>query len=181
MRPTSHSDAAPQADPNLLTRSQFAAANNWSKSYVTKLGNEGRLVLTEDSKLVKVKESLALIAATTGAPERAAPQVQAAAPPVVRVDRDRKEFYDAENARVDFEERIGKLMVRAEVLAVVADVAVTLRSRLETWPHRLAPQLAALGGDEAAIRAVLTEHVQTALGGMADRFNRLAAQPGTEG
>lgn len=168
-------------DPNLLTRSQFAAANDWNKSYVTKLGKAGRLVLTDDGELVKVKESLALIAATTGAPERAAPQVQAAAPPVVRIDRDRKEFYDAENARLDLEQRTGKLMVRADVLAVVADVAVTLRSRLETWPHRLAPQLAALGGDEAAIRAVLAEHVQTALASMSDRFNRLAAQPGTEG
>jgi hypothetical protein len=160
------------ADTNIVRKSEFAAANDWRRSYVSKLANEGRLVLTEDGR-VKVKESLALIAATTGAPERAsAPAVQ----PQFRLDRDRKEFYDAENARLDLEERVGQLMNRAEVLSVVADAAVSLRARIETWPDRLAPQLAALGSDEGRIRALLADHVHTALTDLSQRFAKLAQQ-----
>lgn len=159
------------ADPNLQTRSAFAAANNWSKSYVSKLGAEGRLVLTDDGKLVRVRESLDRIAATTGAPERAsAPAV----PPQFRVDRDRKEFYDAENARLDLEARMGKLLARADVMSVMSDAAVTLRTRLEGWPPRLAPQLAALGGNEQRIKAVLAEHIELALADLSQRFAKLA-------
>ncbi len=154
-----------------VTRTEFAALQGWSKSYVSKLGSEGRLVLTEDGKLVKVAESLARIAATTGAPERAsAPAVS----PQYRGDRDRREFYDAENARLDLERRLGKLVDKADVLAVVADAAVQLRTRLEALPPRLAPQIAALGGNEQRVRLMLTDELERLLADMAHRFGKLA-------
>jgi hypothetical protein len=165
--------AAPagRPDPNIVSKSAFATANGWSKSYVSKLNAEGRLVLTDDEK-VMARESLARIAQTTGAPERASAPV---VPPQFRADRDRREFYDAENARLDLEERTGKLMSRAEVVGVVADVSVSLRARLEAWPDRLAPQIAALGGNESRIRALLAEHVALSLGEMSRGFAKLAA------
>lgn len=160
-----------------VTRSEFARLQGWSKSYVSKLGSEGRLVLTEDGKLVQVAETLALIAKTTGAPERAsAPAVS----PQYRGDRDRREFYDAENARLDLEKRLGKLVERSDVLAVVADAAVQLRTRLEALPPRLAPQLAALAGNEQRVRLMLADEIERLLSDMAHRFGKLA-EMGSDG
>lgn len=49
-----------------LTFSEFAQLRQCSNSYVTKLKDQGRLVLTADGKKIKVKETLALIEQTAG-------------------------------------------------------------------------------------------------------------------
>lgn len=159
----------PGDDPNIVTKAEFARRNSWSKSYVTKLKDDGRLVLTEDGRVL-VAESLARIAASAQAPERASPP---AVSPTFRADRDRKEFYDAENARLDLEQRLGRTLATRDVRAVCANAAVTLRSRLEGWPARLAPHIAALGGDEARIRTLLAEHIEQALGELSRGFAKL--------
>lgn len=158
--------------PATLTRSEFAAHNGWAKSYVTKLGHEGRLVLTSDGKRVLVAESLAKIAEGTTAMARAS---EPAVPAAVRVDRDRKEFYDAENARLDLEERTGKLMRADDVLDIVANVAATLRTRLESRSAIVAPQLAALAGDEARITTVLADHDRATLAEVSRLFAKLSS------
>lgn len=163
-------DPAAQLDPNAITRSEFAELNGCSKSYVTKLGGEGRLVLTEDGKRVLVAESLARIAETTRATERASVPALA---PVVRADRDRKDFYDAENARLDLEGRLGRLMDRGEGVAVAADAGTYLRATLEAWCDVLTPDLAATGGDEARIRAVLRDRCREVLGEFSRRMAKL--------
>lgn len=175
--PTSPSDADESADPNIVTKSAFAAANGWGRSYVSNLAAEGRLVLTDDGKRVLARESLARIAATTGAPERASPP---AVQPQFRADRDRKEFYDAEHSRLDLEARTGKLLNRADVISVVSNAAVGLRAALESWPPRLAPQIAALGGNEARIMALLADHIETALTDMSQRLAKLDKLHGGE-
>lgn len=159
-------------DANIVSKSEFAKQNGWAKSYVSKLVGEGRLVLTEDGK-VMVAESLERIQATTNATDRAsAPAV----PPAVRVDRDRKEFYDAENARLDLEERTGRLLAAQDVVGTLADAAAMIRATLEAWPDDLAPDLAALGGDEARIRAHLLNATEVILTELATRFGKLASQ-----
>ncbi len=167
--------AAVAAAPAACNQAEFARLNGWGKSYVTKLKLEGRLVFTAEG-LVDVAASLAKIQQGTGAPERAsAPAVSASA----RSDRDRQAFYDAEKSRLDLEERVGKLLCRDQVLSAMADAAVTLRFALEAWPDRLAPQIAALGTDEARIRAHLAEHVETALAELAHQFSAVAALAAT--
>lgn len=157
-------------DPNLASKSEFARLNGWSKSYVSKLAGEGRLVVTEDGRQVLVAESLARIAETTRATERASPP---ALTPVVRADRDRKDFYDAENARLDLAERVGKLMDRAEALSVASDVGTYLRTTLESWCDVLTPDLAAAGGDEPMIRAMLRDRCRELLGEFSRRMAKL--------
>lgn len=49
-----------------LTFSEFAQLRQYSNSYVTKLKDQGRLVLTADGKRIKVRETLALIEQTAG-------------------------------------------------------------------------------------------------------------------
>lgn len=50
--------------PEVLTLKEFAALARIQQSYCTQLKREGRLVLTDDGKLVRVAESLARIEAT---------------------------------------------------------------------------------------------------------------------
>lgn len=158
--------------PAILSKSAFAKANGWGKSYVSNLGKANRLVLTADGQ-VMVAESLALIASTTGATERASPPALA---PQNRADRDRKDFYDAENARLDLEERTRKLMKAEDVVAAIANIATTLRTRLEARATILAPQLAALDGNEPRIRTVLADSDRQTLAELSRQFAKLSEQ-----
>ena len=166
--------AAEPADPNLRTRAEFAADQGWGKSYVTKLGHEGRLVLTDDGKHVRVAETLQRIAESTGAPERAsAPvvsselqQLQAAEK---RLDIQRKQREEATE--------LGRLLLATEVAAAISQVASQVRGRLENLPDQLAPQLAACGGDEARIRNVLQRQVDGLLSELHRGLEKLAQTP----
>lgn len=168
--------APPPLERVTCTQAEFARMQGWGRSYVTKLKLEGRLVM--DGELVDVAASIARIQATT---ERR----DIASPPAVshsaRSDRDRQAFYDAERSRLDLEERVGRLLARDDMLAVLNDAAVTLRSALETWPERLSPALATLAGDEARMRAHLAEHVEAALAEVSRRFGDLAAEAHAKG
>lgn len=158
--------------PQILTKSEFAKSMGWAASYVSKLAGQERLVLTDDGK-VKVAESKALIAQTTHAPGRASKAAQT----VVGGDsRDRKAFYEAESARLDLEERIGKLLDRGEVVGVVAEVATMLRQTLTSRSAMMAPQLAAAGGDEARIKTLLLEHDEQTLAEVSRRFAKLSEE-----
>lgn len=52
--------------PEIITFTEFARLQGVRPSYVTKLKDHGRLVLTEDGKRVRVAESIALIEQTAG-------------------------------------------------------------------------------------------------------------------
>lgn len=145
------------------TQADFARQIGVARSYVTALKKSGRLVL-DDQGRVLVEESKASIARSNGAPERAA-----VVEPSFGDARERKEHYSAELSRLEYEERCGKLMVASEVIGVVAGAAVTLRTRLESFPDLLAPQLAAIA-DEQQIRAMLADQVEILLGELAEKF-----------
>lgn len=155
--------------PKLLTRSQFAAFIEVSKSYVTKLGNQGRLVLAEDGR-VMVPETLALLRSTTAAPERAN---DAAQTPEYQDWRERKEKAQAEMVEMDVAQRRGQLMDAAEVRAAAVAAVTAIRTRLEMLPDQLAPVLAA-SSDEQRIRAVLAGEIEAALADMAHAFAKMS-------
>jgi hypothetical protein len=72
-------------DPQpFLSRKDFAALKGWSKSYVTKLGQQRRLVLSDDGKLVDVAATNELLAQANDPGKAHVVQRHAAA----RVDRD---------------------------------------------------------------------------------------------
>lgn len=154
-----------------VTKSEFARQIGVAKSYISKLAASDRLVLTADG-LVDVDASKRRIQETSGAPERAAVTT-----PAFSDARDKKEHYQAEMARLDYEVRCGTLMDAAEVRAAVANAATTLRTRLELLPDQLAPQLAAQH-DESAVRAMLANEVESLLSDLSHHFgaaNRSAA------
>lgn len=154
------------------TQSEFAAANGWSKSYVTKLKQEGRLVLTP-AGLVDFPASLDSIKATSGAPERAAPAVQGKP---YSDSQDRERFYSAELKRLELEKETKKLRSADEVASAIDDAGTLIRTTVEGWRDRLPPQLAALGADEGRIAAFMRSECDHLLKRLSEKFAAMAAE-----
>lgn len=149
-----------------LTKSEFAARRGWSKSYVSKLASQDRLVLTADGK-VDVEATEALLAESAD-PSKAAvaarheenrverdvrshlqpggdtpavqPQVQ---PPGKGPDfqkaRAHREYFLAQLAEAEFNKVQGNLVERKSV----EDAAFAAGRTLRDLVFGLAPQLAA--------------------------------------
>lgn len=157
--------------PSVLTKTAFAAHLGVAKSYVSKLGNTGRLVLTSDG-LVDVVESLAKIKSTNGAPERS-PDVMV--PAQFADQRDRGDRLRNELLEMEVGERRGTLLRADDVRAFVVAAGTMLRGRLEALPDQLGPQLAAVI-DEQQVRNMLAAEVEIVLQELAHQFGRVGQE-----
>lgn len=185
--------------PATLTQRQFADHIGCRPSYVTKLKQEGRLVLTDDGRLVRVAESVARIEATRDPAKRAVAErhadergaalavgegaaagAAAAEDPAILANPDyqaaraKREHFAAEREEMRYRQEAGELMVAAEVEGAVASILTELRTRLEALPDVLGPQLAPVT-DETQIRARLADEIEIALGEVARRFGEITA------
>lgn len=160
-------EAVAESPPKFVTRSEFARLRGYAASYVNKLMRAGRLVLSADTMMVDVEASIARIDATA---ERPVAHVS------TRTDRARKDFYDAEVARLDLEERVGKLMRAEDVLGAIADAGAMFAARLAEMPDQLAPHLAAMGADEARIRSALATALDGARADMAAKLRGIGSE-----
>lgn len=189
--------------PETASLKEFARLLGGVKpGYVSQLKRDGRLVMAEDGKRVRVAESLQLIQDTRdpakiGAARRhaAARAAEPDAPPAATPETDdpaddaldglgrtfhearaRREHYQALEAKRAYEVAIGKVVDAREVANVVSSAAVTLRTRLESLPDLLAPQLVGLQ-DEGRARALLAEAIEHALDEASRQFSALAKAP----
>ena len=162
------------ATPTHGNQVEFARANGWAKSYVTKLKDEGRLVFSADGQ-VDFAASLARIKASTGAPERAAAPVQGKA---YSDSQDRERFYSAELKRLELGRETKRLREADEVASAAADAGVLMRATVEGWRDRMPPQLAALGGDEQRIATFLAAECEHLLKRVAEKLAALAIDEG---
>lgn len=180
------------SDSSEVSRSEFARLRGIKPSYVTQLAREGRLVLSDDGRRVKVSESIARIEATRDPSKQAVADRHAAAraqrepkvdapenieviDPSYQNARAKREHFAAEREELRYRQEAGELMVAAEVEGALADVLTVLRNKLETWPDTLAPQLAPIA-DEQQIRARLADEVEIALADVASRFGEMGKQ-----
>ena len=149
-----------------LTKSEFAARHGWSKSYVSKLAKQERLVLTDDGKVDA--EATELLLAESADPSKAAvaarheesrverdvrSQLQPAHGPVPVLQPDaapsgaynfqkakaHREYYLAQLAEAEFNKVQGNLVERQ----AVEDAAYSAGRMLRDQFLGLAPQLAA--------------------------------------
>lgn len=81
------------------------------------------------------------------------------------------EYWAAEREHASFQKEAGELMERSAVTACFAEAGTILRSKLESWQATLPPQLA--GREEAAIRTVLADQVESLLLDLVGTFNHL--------
>lgn len=180
----------------------FAGLLGCSPGYVTELRKRGRLVLTPDGRKVYVAASRKRIEETASPDKAAVAQrharargsaLGATAAPAAPVaahglpvaagsdaDGDKyqraraaREQYAAASAKLDYEERIGKLVSAAEVAAVAAEVGAAVRRRLESIPHTISAQVEER--DRARIHALLTDHCEQVLTDLERTFKRAPA------
>lgn len=150
-----------------VSQAEFARIMGCARSWVTSLKTQGRLVLTDDGRVL-VEASKARIAGSNGADERAAITT-----PAIKDARERREHIEAQLKQMDLDERMAKLMPTDQVISAVSSAAVTLRTRLESLPDVLAPQLAAMG-NEQEIRAFLAEEIEGLLAELSAGFEAAA-------
>ncbi len=87
------------------------------------------------------------------------------------------ESYKAENARLDLEERLGRLADRDETRRLTMDVFRVLRDRLLSIPARLQDRLAA-AKDPTALRILLHDAIRDELDSLASKLDALEAGGG---
>jgi phage terminase Nu1 subunit (DNA packaging protein) len=160
------------------TKSEFAALLGKDKSYVTRLGQAGRLVIVGEGKGAKVdvEASKALLAESADPSRSGSDEIkpQAPAKPVhssYNDARTRNELAKAQTAELDLAVKQGKLVDAEEARLFAADLAATFRGALEILPDRLAPELVPLNETET-IRAVLVESFEQVLTDLADKINK---------
>jgi len=89
-----------------------------------------------------------------------------------QASRTRREAAAAELAEINLAERASQLMEAAAVRAVLARLAAVIRSELAPLPARLALEIAAVRGDEAAIADTLARGIHDALVDVADHMEQ---------
>lgn len=183
-----------------VNQSEFAALQGFSVGYVTKLKQQGRLVLTREGK-VDVEASVKRIRETEDpnrSDVRARWRAQRATPadPGVTADlsppeptsglvgaversgqtyqvaRAMKERFLALQAKADYEKVIGELVPAGEVRLAGLNLGTFLRTQLEGLPDRLASELAALS-EPAAVHARLVEQIEDLLRQVAEGIEQL--------
>jgi len=181
--------------PQAVTQAEFARLLGCGRSYVTALKKADRLVINAIGNVL-VEESRQRIAETAdpnrndvadrwaalrGKPLAEEPEEEADAAKGghdYQASRAKKEHYMAEQARIEFERGIGKVVEKSEVEGAIADVVTAFRQRLENLPHRIAPEI--VGKDLDAIRATLKQEVFGALAEMEREFSKHIEQMGSE-
>ena len=180
-----------------VTQAEFARQIGVARSYVTALKKADRLVLNAIGNVL-VEESKKRIAETAD-PNRddvSARHAVARGDSTVNPEnkpktedetpgghdyhkaRAQKEHYFAEQARIDYERAIGKLIEKADAAAAIEDVTSVIRQALENMPPRTAPEL--VGKDLDAIRATLKQEIHNALADMEREFSKRIEQMGSE-
>lgn len=152
----------------VMKKSEFADSQGWSRPYVSKLASQGRLVLTEDGKLVDVEATLALLGETSdpskaGVAERhqrdraekgvhslVSPLAPPSSPGSIGAGdnyqkaRAHRETYLALLAEDEFLKGRGELVERKAVDLAAFNTARTLRDLILGLPPKAAGELVAI-------------------------------------
>ena len=176
----------------VISKTAFAARRGWAKSYVSKLANQDRLVLTEDGK-VELEATEALLAESAD-PSKAAvtarhqqdriqrgvrsqlspvvePTFTAAPQPAIspasklpdfQKARAHREYYLAQLAEAEFHKVQGSQVQLEAVKTGAFNAGRLLRDQLLGMPPQLAPELAAMT-DPWEIERRLTDAIRASL------------------
>lgn len=164
---------------DLVTRAAFAKLIGKSAPYVTKLGQDGRLVLNGSgpNAKVRVSESIRRIEQTGGgrpdvaarfAHERSSRGSAASAIDSEKIGnnyqaaRAVREKYAALKSKAEYETIIGNLIPREDVDAALRFVGATVRSLMDVFPDQQAPILCAVS-DIHEVNALLSDACRNVL------------------
>ncbi|MDQ0124280.1 hypothetical protein J2W17_003228 [Pseudomonas lini] len=166
----------------ILTRTEYAASKGWSRQYVGKLVQRGRLVLTLDGKVdVEASEqyltmtsdpsrsnSLGNLPVVLNTQERepefphVSPGTISPAAPDYQKARTRLALAQAEKAESEVRKANGELVERSVVDEAAFSSGRMVRDLLLALPAKLAPELSAMG-DPWDIEKHLMQEIRSAL------------------
>lgn len=170
----------------VMTKAEFADSRGWSRPYVSKLGKQGRLVLTEDGKKVDVEATLTLLGETSDPSksgvaerhqrERAEKGVHSLVTPLAppssmptagggdsyQKARAHREHFLALLAEDEFLKGRGELVERKAVDLAAFNTARTLRDLILGLPPKVAGELIAIT-DTWEMERRLTELLRSVL------------------
>ena len=183
----------------IATLKEFSDMEGVQPSYVTKLKQQGRLVLTDDGK-VDVEASRQRIAATAD-PNRDDVRARHAAareqngggasrsasetPPPADHGRDAVsanfqksralgEHFAAKTRALEFLKEVGEVVELAQIREEVDNILAIARSAFDNLPGQLAPQLVTMT-DEQAIDRLLQDNIESVLGEVSQRLRAATA------
>ncbi len=196
--------------PEVLSLSAFAKLQGVRPSYITKLKEHGRLVLTNDGKRVRVAESIDRIAQTAGGridvaarhasrrdaggsiaaqdvgqgaeTEKNAPEGEGGAGKDVRlVDAKlRKESAQADQEEMKAAQMRGDLIPKEDVDAAMRFIGGAVRAALEVFPDQTAPLVAPIVSLDE-VHELLTQACRDALMSVGEAIERQKAEIAKEG
>ncbi len=166
--------------PETATLAQFARVMGVGRSYITKLKQHGRLVLSDDGKRVLVEASKQRIKDTGGAHKATDPEDGDETTPQTRAYWEKREAAaKAELREIELAERRRELLPVTDIESAAADLGARLRAALENLPDQIAPALAA-EHNEDRVRQMLIDHIDNVLSEIADLLKAITA-PGGKG
>lgn len=163
-----------------LNQTEFAKHINVTKGYVSQLKEAGRLVFAENGQ-VDVEASILLIAQTADPnrddvtarhanargkdsmtdeigklnpqkPSKKADKVIDPDAASFSKGRAKEQHFKALQAEIEYNERMGMLVPKADMQMAVADVVTSFRQRLENLPHSISAELVGQTQDEIHVR-----------------------------
>ncbi|MTI13014.1 hypothetical protein [Sansalvadorimonas verongulae] len=167
-----------------ITQAEFARRNGWSKQYVAKLVKQGRIQL-EGGKIdpVAARQAIAQLAEPSTVLRERAQEISAPSRPATSVPsnnptdsrkavdyaaaRTMREAFRAKMARLDYEEREGKLVDAKKVREDAFQQARMIRDGFLGIPDRMADVLAA-ETNPSKVRQILMDELETVLEKLSD-------------
>ncbi len=148
----------------LVSVRKYAEHRGVSHTAVQKAIKQGRIHPAPDGKIDvdQADRDWNRNSIPVNAPKRAAKSDAAAGGPTYAQSRAVRELYLARLAKIEFEERAGKLISRDEVTVAAFTKARTVRDNLLNIPDRVAAMLAA-ETDPVRTHQILTEEIRKAL------------------
>ena len=152
-----------------MNQSALATALGMTRQAVSKLKRQGMPVHSvkaaqawrERRQNLAARKPLPKAAAAARAAEQSAPGPEAPAEPASKRDtaRAERETYQAQLARLEFEQKSGKLVEADQIKVRAFKLARSARDQLLTMPDRLAPILAS-ETDVLEVHRLLTEDIE---------------------
>ncbi len=167
-----------------MNQSEFAKHIGKSQPYVTKLKQEGRLVLDETGKIdaeASIKkieqtsspESQSVVDMHQEQREGKEDDLPGKAGSVYQESRAMQKMYDAKRSKLEYEAEIKKYIKKDEIEAAIFESDTVIRTKLEAMPYLLAPQLAT-EVDESVVLSILIDQVEQVLRDLSENFKKLA-------
>lgn len=186
-----------EQDSNYMSRKAFAERQGWSPSYVTKLGDQGKLVLHPDGRRVDVAATLARMNESadpsrqhvtarheaarlhrdvgqhiaTDAPDDDEPADDSAEKAGFWVHKTKREAALAVRAELELAKELKQLVAASDVHRALADATRMMRDMMLAVPSRVAGQVITAPNAGEAERIIRAE-----LRAAMEQFSRLARE-----